>query len=260
MKIMIIACLSALFILSCSDNSTDDSKKGYPDMFPLAVGNYWIYSTSQLDPGGNTISGTEIIDSLVVTSKIEYLYKDAYLLLKYSNNILSDTTYIYKSDNSIYEIFDNNSVKIPALAPTWVTILDFNLKEWLILSNSYNQYVNFRGVDSKATYMQVFNALDVITDSAVFDGSKKFKIEVPVKMDRQLAFTSIAIIDTRADTLYYTKVNKTFLRSTYIEGIGRTLIQCDPEIITIKTKPKSIYDSTTVNNGWRSVLIRKSFK
>ncbi len=116
-RVMIIAVLlSALLIVSCSDNSTEP-KEADKQIFPTALNNYWDYDDIEYDEEGNVIDESSYRISLPMDTVVNNI---RYFGLAYDNELESavrnkeDGLYMLSHIDQENNIYENLIFKYPA--------------------------------------------------------------------------------------------------------------------------------------------------
>ena len=72
---LLVVIASLLLLSSCSDNTTEPTQSY--DIWPLKVGNYWVYQTTQYTPDGSildqTVNTYKVVEEVTINSQKAYI-------------------------------------------------------------------------------------------------------------------------------------------------------------------------------------------
>ncbi|MES2764241.1 MAG: hypothetical protein V4642_00090 [Bacteroidota bacterium] len=136
-KFSFVTLILATFLFSCSDNSNDlDPNCSLEDAMMLKVGNYWIYTTTQIDENGNAVAGTERIDSSFVSAMQNVAGKTAFQMITIKKSlkgiILGQDTISYAIEGSKV-----SSVTGVPVNDNWIIFADCSKKQWNVADDTF---------------------------------------------------------------------------------------------------------------------------
>lgn len=140
--LMLLAVLAPAFIMSCSDDPAPTTPPVVTvgvNLMPLAAGNYWIQTTTNLDTNGVALD--TYTDTLTSSATMTYKAKSAATIVN-TNGGSRDTTYIASEGTKVhigaetYEKILNAlaSANLPGfslkLSNDWVKVADYDAATW----------------------------------------------------------------------------------------------------------------------------------
>ncbi len=261
----ILTVIIFLFMAVSCEETTEPQPDSNNKMFPLNVGNYWIYNSYEKDINNNPISSTQVEDSLVIESSVNYFGEPAYNFVRYRNGDVLDTLIFSYSNNNINRLYDSNSVPIPGLESTWFPIIRFESKINIIynvykeLINNYKLIVEERTYS--ANYWHTINGEYTYVDSIDFDSHRYLTKIYSNKYDSKLEYKKVRkLTETSHDTLLVNRLMKYYDKYQLAEGIGLYKIQRDSYTINTITEPSSTFEKVEYVNGFESLLKRYKVK
>jgi hypothetical protein len=260
----------ALLALSACSETVTKPDEHKPEMIPLTIGNYWIYSSYEIDGNYAAVAGTESTDSIVVQSELEYLGRKGFMLVTYSNGSATDTNYYSKVLGNYNQNFSKMHNILNDFAQQWLFTYNYEAAEWNVGGIHSTETAHYEDSTYQAPLVHAVNAVRKPLDSMEYEGTRHYTDETTIKFDRKLAFTHRGrkYLDSTTydpDTTEYSKVSSCYLRTKLAEGIGPVSIQLDPETTTI-TKKYINYPQTDTKtevskiNGRKRQLIRYGLK
>ncbi len=196
-----------IFIFSCSDsNSPIDNKKEVNSgkLMPNSIGNYWVYDRFE----DNILAG---VDSLVLTARVMYKSKDAYMVECFSFDkdyemIEKDTIFYAEEDGNL---FINEQMEAnPWYDNTWVQISGDKTESWIAarFDGQDDEFVVTNDETYPVEYQNVLTAKYVYSDNLMFGGKSQAFDQYNIKNDLICTFYKYVENDGVKDSVKYTGV------------------------------------------------------
>ncbi|GBD07426.1 hypothetical protein HRbin21_01251 [bacterium HR21] len=130
--------LLLVLLWGCAKEESSTGPGTAPNYFPLAVGNWWVSTTVQLDTNGNVVAGTESRDSMVIVAQTQLEGRTGFVAVTHHQNGTTDTTVLSASGGKLYLYFHApQEVESPFdLLTGWVLWIDATQAQWTTASVS----------------------------------------------------------------------------------------------------------------------------
>ncbi|MCS6965912.1 MAG: hypothetical protein NZ473_04000 [Candidatus Kapabacteria bacterium] len=215
--------------------------------FPLAVGNWWVYSGIRLDTSGAEMPGTEWRDSMVIVGQVTHAGRQSYVAVRYrvGGGIpdVPDTMLLATDGTRLYVFIE----EFPIFGPTgWVKVADYSASSWAIW-------------DTTLTNVPIDSANSAVTTSGTMSwrGERGGTLSMTIK-GRQVTAQEfrmratyngkLFVGGTEVGTLSFTLS----LRQWVAEGIGIVREQRDPSELRIQSP---LGGGVEMEEGERTVLV-----
>lgn len=216
MKIVVILSIAVLLIASC-DNPKGSSTPDTADFFPARIGSYWLYECYPIDIYGNIVTSAMRLDSVVLTNEFMENNNKILEFTVFNNNVPVDTHYYFKTDNSVFRLYDNEISNISHLSGRWFKIGDFKSSEWHVYDTTlFNYALQHKDTiyESKADYtVNAYYEGDIIKET--LRGNRVVKI-YRHKFDSRFSFT----MNDLFPPVQLSKINSTAKHYWFAENIG----------------------------------------
>ena len=256
-----------MVLFSCEDNTAPLVPENR--FFPLAIGNYWIYTSYERDSYYKIISSTITEDSVVIENSETILGVNAFYFVRYRSGEPIDTMIFANNKNYVYRLHDSANTLIPALKNTWFPVADFVMEmngTWNVFKRQMSGYpYSFEGGLYPATWFHTINGEYDYSDTADINGkdflTKRYSNKYDSKLDFSYPRKNIKP-DGKFyyDTLKVTQLLKYFEKYQFAEGIGIYKMYREPHSIVISTEPSSTFSNTQYVNGVEMILKRYKLK
>ncbi len=233
-KQYLIIVLIAITISCEKENSI--SPQGDKNIFPLAIGNYWIFETYDLDFTGRNIPNTLRIDTLATITKLN---NDIWEFL-FNYDSFSYNEYYYYRKKQIGYLFDPQKLGINIDKKIWLKIVDLDISSFHNFDTIIPNYPNIFKNDTISARINIaINTYKMRADTGIIKNMRVYYYGYDTKIDRLLTFKYKFPNDP--DSIEVTIAHLQNLRYDFAENIGLFNIRLDPSQIKITTYPK--YDS-----------------
>lgn len=252
----------ALFFLAC-DESTEPGPIGKKNYLPLAIGNYWVYRTYEIDPNQQLVPGTVNIDSVVIESTYEYKSLLAYKAVVFRNGTRMDTLVYAQWKEEIHRLYNAVLADIPFMPDTWFRIADNVAQKWHIYNTSrINIDFNFFGDTVKVNADYTYNGELSGEEYIPIDTNNVFCTKFVIKPDRRYMFKHIFRELTPPETSNIIVTSKQIETRWFSNKIGIVRYQQDPYAFIYKPDPpvSSFAGKTEFKNGFVKELLRFGLK
>lgn len=257
MSSKIFMLFSIIFLLSCKENVPIYISPDTMKFFPLKVGNYWVYESYSIDDKYNRISGTESIDSLVVTAKISLLGSSCFVILRYNDGIFKDTLFLYIDKNQLFRLHNGETDSIPGLVSKFFKIGDLDLKEWNIyadIQSDSNFVFDSKKITATRHYAINGSVLDPV--KVYFNNDSITLLPLVYKDDRMFSFDFYFNEDSNKSNIEIItqKTERFWLKS----DVGIMIWQFDPFVILTRSDSVNNYNPGKYSRfpGWKKDLLR----
>jgi len=248
--ILSTAVLLLIGISSCDDMATEIVSPP-PDniLFPMAVGNYWIYETFDLRADGSKILESKRMDSIVVESIENIADKDAYKFVRYTDGFVTKTEYYRETSGQIFKIthtdtfnlFFPDNVDIMNNEPQYLSLVDPYKSEWVGATGSASstiEYLDSRFAESQIYSCEVtsvvtckFESKGIVDISGVNYKSTVYSLYPDMMINigdfKRFVNDSIGEVDAEIFISSYEN-NKKIVTYTYAEGVGVANMRYEP--------------------------------
>ncbi len=243
--------LVAALLSACSKEESSTGPTTPPNYFPLAVGNWWVYTGIELDTSGAEIPGTEWRDSSVVVAQTTIAGRQGYVMVSYSTRTGGTDTMMVASEGGRLYVYSEGWTGDGIPAPSgWIKYADPAAATWSIWDTTLT---NVR-LDSNLTTSGTFS----------WRGERGGTMSVTVK-GRQVTAQEFRVRVTYNGKLYMGgmevgTVTFTMVRRLWAaEGIGIVRSQNDPTELTIQSALPG-GGMTQKSRGERTILVDYSVR
>lgn len=263
--------ITLLALMYACEDSNEPTKVDGLD-FPLKVGNYWVFKSDVLEYPNSIMSGTQKLDSIVITDNLTILNKNAYRFVHYSNNKVLDTFYLCKENQYLYELYDINKTGIIDLQTQWFKVMDKTVDVWAIYSSRAANYpYNYKDkqivFDTSWYNVAAYKDKDtsIIVDYTPYN-SKKYRLKIDSKtyfgiIDYDTTFNDNSTEIQKIDTINVNLLNTIVKQKNYYFDAQKGFIMIEQmpyniEILPTKYVYLDKYYSVKYVTGWRCQLLR----
>jgi hypothetical protein len=234
--ILSVAVLLMISLSSCVEPPTETTSPP-PDniLFPMAVGNYWIYETFDLRADGSKILESKRTDSLVVESIENIADEDAYKFVRYIGQIFKLT------QTDTFNLFFPDNIDIMNNEPQYLNLVDPYKSEWVGASGSVSSTIEY--LDSRFDESQIYSCEVTSVVTCKFENKGVVDISgvnykstvyslypdmmINIRNFKRFVNDSIGEVDSEIFISSYEN-NKKIVTYTYAEGVGLANIRYEP--------------------------------
>lgn len=248
--ILSVAVLFLLGISSCVEPPTETTSPPADNiLFPMAVGNYWIYETFDLRADGSKILESKRTDSVTVESIKNIAGEDAYKFVRYTGVTVGKAEYyreifgqIFKlTHTDTFNLFFPDNVDIMNDEPQYLSLVDPYKSEWVGATGSASSTIEY--LDSRFAEKQdyscvvtsvvtcKFESKGIVEISGVSYKSTAYSLYPDMMINipdfRRFVNDSIGEVDSEIFISSYEN-NKKIVTYTYAESVGIANMRFEP--------------------------------
>ncbi len=271
--ILSTAVLLLFGIYSCDDLATETVSPP-PDniLFPMAIGNYWIYETFDLRADGSNILESKRMDSIVVESIDNVAGEDAYKFVRYTDGAVIKTEYCREVSGQIFKLthadtfnlFFPDNIDILHTKAQYISLIDPYESEWVGATGSVSSTIEY--LDSRFEEKQNYSCVVTSVVTCKFENkgivdisgvnyksvtySLKPDMMINIANFKRFVNDSIGEVDSEIFISSYEN-NKKIVTYTYAEGVGIANVRYEPYQVN--------YYSTDKGTGYTAIRDKKYF-
>ncbi len=228
--------LLLVLLWGCAKEESSTGPGTAPNYFPLAVGNWWVSTTVQLDTNGNVVAGTESRDSMVIVAQTQLEGRTGFVAVTHHQNGTTDTTVLSASGGKLYLYFHApQEVESPFdLLTGWVLWIDATQAQWTTAS-----------VSDTLEGIQLFDTTGTLRLQLTIRGTRGGTTSVTIAEKNQTVQAQEFVHTVQLQGTFVPDGQSTSIslqltqtmRSWFAENVGEVRSRQEPGLLTIQLPP-----------------------